>query len=147
MQPVTAAKVKYGIWGLIIGAIIAMIVGFVWGGWTTTGTAQTMSDEAVLASRAAICVAQFMKQPNHEEQLKAFVDKIAGIKLNSLKKGAGIKCLGKKRLVPLSPGHAPRGLNCLGQNEAVMHTFRFPILANSLPSRCINFLIILILFG
>jgi hypothetical protein len=32
MQPVTAAKVKYGIWGLIIGAVIAMIVGFAWGG-------------------------------------------------------------------------------------------------------------------
>jgi hypothetical protein len=74
MQPITAAKVKYGIWGLIIGAIIATIVGFMWGGWTTMGTAQTMSDEAVLASQAAICVAQFMKQPNHEEKLKTFMD-------------------------------------------------------------------------
>ena len=74
MQPVTAAKVKYGIWGLIVGAIIAMIVGFVWGGWTTMGTAKTMSKEAVLASRAAICVAQFMKQPNHEEKLKEFME-------------------------------------------------------------------------
>ena len=36
MTPVTAAKVKYGVWGLIGGAIIAMIIGFVWGGWTTT---------------------------------------------------------------------------------------------------------------
>jgi uncharacterized membrane protein affecting hemolysin expression len=27
-----------------------------------------------LASQAAICVAQFMKQPNHEEQLKALMD-------------------------------------------------------------------------
>jgi hypothetical protein len=72
MQPVTAAKVKYGIWGLIVGAIIAMIVGFAWGGWTTSGTAQTMTDEAVLASQAAICVAQFMKQPNHQEKLKEF---------------------------------------------------------------------------
>ena len=32
MTPVTAAKVKYGVWGLIYGAVIAMIVGFVWGG-------------------------------------------------------------------------------------------------------------------
>jgi hypothetical protein len=29
-----------------------------------------MTEEAVLASEAAICVAQFMKQPNHEEKLK-----------------------------------------------------------------------------
>jgi hypothetical protein len=29
MTPVTAAKVKYGVWGLICGAIIAMIIGCV----------------------------------------------------------------------------------------------------------------------
>jgi len=72
MQPVTGAKVKYGIWGLILGGIIVMIVGFVWGGWTTSGSAKTMSTEAVLASRSAICIAQFMKEPSHEEKLKEF---------------------------------------------------------------------------
>ena len=70
MKPVTAGKVKYGVWGLICGAVISMIIGFGWGGWTTAGTTQKMSDEAVLASQSAICVAQFMKQPNHEEKLK-----------------------------------------------------------------------------
>ena len=71
MTPVTAAKVKYGVWGLICGAIIAMIIGFAWGGWTTSSTTKRMGDEAVLAARAAICVAQFMKQPNAQEQLQA----------------------------------------------------------------------------
>jgi hypothetical protein len=33
-----------------------------------------MSEEAVLASQAAICVAQFMKQPNHEEKLKELAE-------------------------------------------------------------------------
>jgi hypothetical protein len=70
MTPVTAAKVKYGVWGLIGGAIITMIIGFVWGGWTTTRTTQRLGDEAVLAARAAICVAQFMKQPNPHEKLQ-----------------------------------------------------------------------------
>ena len=69
MKPETAAKIKYGVWGLICGAVIAMIVGFAWGGWTTSGTTQTMTKEAVLASQAAICVAQFMKQPNPEAKL------------------------------------------------------------------------------
>ena len=50
MKPETAAKIKYGVWGLICGAVIAMIVGFAWGGWTTSGTTQTMTKEAVLAS-------------------------------------------------------------------------------------------------
>ena len=72
MKPETAGKVKYGVWGLICGAIIAMIIGFAWGGWTTSGTSKTMTEDAVLASQAAICVAQFMKDPNHEEKLKEF---------------------------------------------------------------------------
>ena len=70
MKPETAAKIKYGVWGLICGAVIAMIIGFAWGGWTTFGTTQAMTKEAVLASQAAICVAQFMKQPSHEAKLK-----------------------------------------------------------------------------
>jgi hypothetical protein len=70
MKPETAGKIKYGIWGLIVGGIVVMITGFAWGGWTTTSTTQTMTEEAVLASQSAICVAQFMKDAGHEEKLK-----------------------------------------------------------------------------
>jgi hypothetical protein len=76
MTPATAGKIKYGVWGLICGAVIAMIIGFAWGGWTTSSTTQTMTEEALLATRAAICVAQFMKEPNHTEKLKEF-DKVS----------------------------------------------------------------------
>ena len=70
MKPETAGKVKFGVWGLICGAVIAMIIGFAWGGWTTRSTTQKMSEETLLAARAAICVAQFIKEPNHVEKLK-----------------------------------------------------------------------------
>jgi len=70
LKPETAGKIKFGVWGLICGAVITIIIGFALGGWTTVATTQKMSEEAVLASHAAICVAQFMKQPNHEEKLK-----------------------------------------------------------------------------
>jgi hypothetical protein len=70
MKPEMKGQAKFGVWGLIIGAIIVTTIGFAWGGWTTQSTAQKMSDEAVLASQAAICVAQFLKQPNPEERLK-----------------------------------------------------------------------------
>lgn len=70
MKPETGAMVKHGVWGLVIGAIIAMIIGFAWGGWTTGGRSLRKSEEAVLTTRAAICVAQFMKQPNAQEKLK-----------------------------------------------------------------------------
>jgi hypothetical protein len=66
----TDAKVTYGIWGLVLGAGIAITIGFMWGGWTTSSTTQKMSDEAVLTSRAAICVAQFMSAPDHKGKIK-----------------------------------------------------------------------------
>lgn len=72
MKQETEGKIKFGVWGIVCGAIIAMIIGFAWGGWTTAGTTETMTKEAVLASQAAICVAQFMKDADHEEKLKEF---------------------------------------------------------------------------
>jgi hypothetical protein len=70
MKPEMAGKTKFGVWGLIFGAIIAMIIGFGWGGWTTAATTQKMNDQAVLAAQTAICIAQFMNEPNHKEKLK-----------------------------------------------------------------------------
>jgi len=69
-KPETVGKIKFGVWGLICGAVIAMIIGFAWGGWTTGGTGRQRTEEAVLATRAAICVAQFIKDPNYKEKLK-----------------------------------------------------------------------------
>jgi hypothetical protein len=74
MRTETAGKIKYGVWSLFIGAVIAMIIGFGWGGWTTAATTQKISEEAVQASQAAICVARFMKQPNHDEKLKELAE-------------------------------------------------------------------------
>ena len=70
MKPETAGRVKFGVWGLICGAVITMIIGFAWGGWTTRGTSRQMMEEAVLTTRAAICVAQFIKAPNYKEKVK-----------------------------------------------------------------------------
>jgi len=69
-KPGTGGKIKFGVWGLICGAVITMIIGFAWGGWTTGGTSRRRTAEAVLATRAAICVAQFIKDPNYKENLK-----------------------------------------------------------------------------
>ena len=95
MTPVTAAKVKYGVWGLIGGAIIAMIIGFVWGGWTTTRTTTRLGDEAVLAARAAICVAQFMQQPNPQEKLQELEKVYSYDRTNVITKGGWDKMPGE----------------------------------------------------
>ena len=99
MTPVTAGKVKYGVWGLICGAVIAMILGFAWGGWTTARTTQQMGEEAVLATRAAICVAQFMKDPNHQEHLQA-LRKLAAQRRTFIEKGGWDKMPGEDTASP-----------------------------------------------
>jgi hypothetical protein len=70
MKAETDLKLTYGIWGLVIGAGVAMIVGFNFGGWTTKGTSQANTDAALLAARAAICVAQFTLSPNDKQRFK-----------------------------------------------------------------------------
>lgn len=97
MTPVTAGKVTYGVWGLIGGAVIAMIIGFAWGGWTTGRTTQRMSEEAVLAARAAICVAQFRKDPNHQEQLQELGKVSAYQRSTFIEKGGWDKMPGEEK--------------------------------------------------
>ena len=86
-------KLTYGVWGLIGGAVVAMIIGFVWGGWTTSSTSQTKSDAAVLASQAAICVAQFMKDPS---RLKEFEGMDSWKRQEFIEKGGWDKVPGQK---------------------------------------------------
>jgi hypothetical protein len=97
MKPETAGKVKYGVWGVIVGAVIVMIIGFAWGGWTTSGRTKTMTAEAVLASQAAICVAQFMKQPNHEEKLKELGELDSWKRAEFIEKGGWDKMPGQEK--------------------------------------------------
>ena len=113
MTPVTAGKVKYGVWGLICGAVIAIILGFAWGGWTTARTTQRMGEEAVLAAQAAICVAQFMKEPNHEEQLQAFGKLLSYQRGPFIEKGGWDKMPGEERAGPLVARACADGLEVL----------------------------------
>jgi hypothetical protein len=97
MKPETAGKIKYGVWGLICGAVIAMIIGFAWGGWSTKGTTQKKADEAVLASQAAICVAQFIKEPKYEEKLKELEKLDSYTRAEFIEKGGWDKMPGQEK--------------------------------------------------
>ena len=59
-------KIKPSLWGAVGGAIVLAIIGFNWGGWVTGGTAQEtaekLSQEAVVARLAPICVEQFNQE-------------------------------------------------------------------------------------
>ena len=96
MKLETEAKITSGVWGLMVGGIISMIIGFGWGGWTTAGTNKTMTEEAVLASQAAICVAQFMKQPANEEKLKELGEIDSWKRVEYIEKGGWDKMPGQE---------------------------------------------------
>ncbi|MFH1080756.1 MAG: hypothetical protein V1766_10965 [Pseudomonadota bacterium] len=96
MKAEMEGKIKYGVWGLISGAVIAMIIGFVWGGWVTSSTSQAKSDAAVLASQAAICVAQYVKEPNSQEKLKEFEAIESYKRYEFIEKGGWDKMPGQK---------------------------------------------------
>ena len=97
MKPETTGKVKFGVWGFICGALITMITGFGWGGWTTAGTTRKMTEEAVSVSQAAICVAQFMRQPNPEEKLKELGEIDSWKRAEYIEKGGWDKMPGQEK--------------------------------------------------
>jgi len=57
------------------GSVVATIVGFSWGGWTTGGGAQAMADKAAAQARqelaAVVCVGRFMGASDAGVQLTA----------------------------------------------------------------------------
>jgi len=66
--------VKPGIWGLIGGAIAAIVIGFVWGGWVTGGAAGKMeaasAEAAIVQAFTPLCVAKAEQQPEKFVSLK-----------------------------------------------------------------------------
>jgi hypothetical protein len=113
MTPETYAKVTVGFWGFVLGAGIAVIIGFVWGGWTTSSTTQKMSEEAVLASRAAICVAQFMSAPNHKLKIKELQGTESYQKSELIEKGGWDKMPGQEKAAWGVSGACVAGLEAL----------------------------------
>ena len=67
-------KIKPALWGIVGGAIAAIVIGFAWGGWVTGGTAKNMADEsaevAVVDRLAPICVVQFNQDSQKNQKLK-----------------------------------------------------------------------------
>jgi hypothetical protein len=67
---------KPGIWGVVVGAIGIMIIGFAWWGWVLGSTADKMAKEradgAVTAVLVPICVERFMGQADAAAKLAEF---------------------------------------------------------------------------
>jgi hypothetical protein len=67
---------KPACWGMVVGAIGIMILGFGWGGWVLGSTAEQMAkaraDEVVTGILVPICVERFMGQTEAAAKLAAF---------------------------------------------------------------------------
>lgn len=67
---------KPGAWGVVVGAVGSMIIGFSWLGWTLGSTAERMAVErtnsAVVTALTPSCVAKFMGQPSASVKLAEF---------------------------------------------------------------------------
>lgn len=96
MKAEMEGKIKFGVWGLICGAVVAMIIGFSWGGWSTAGATQKTTEKAILESQAAICVAQYMREPNNKENLKGFEASESYKRSELIEKGGWDKMPGQK---------------------------------------------------
>jgi hypothetical protein len=60
-------------WACAGSVIVATIVGFSWGGWTTGGSAREMAEDSAAQARqelaAVVCVERFMAAPDANAQL------------------------------------------------------------------------------
>jgi hypothetical protein len=76
MNQVNKEKFKTGVWGAICGAIMAIIIGFAWGGWVLGGTSHNLAEEmaqtAVVDRLVPMCVAQFNQDPQRDTKRKEF---------------------------------------------------------------------------
>jgi len=45
---------KPGMWGVVIGAVAMLMIGFAWGGWTLSSTAEQMATERANAAVVAL---------------------------------------------------------------------------------------------
>ena len=72
MSPETKSKANYGVMGLILGAVLAVVIGLNTKLLVSKDAAERMVNSTVLRTRAEICVAQFRRSPNYPERIKEF---------------------------------------------------------------------------
>jgi len=64
---------KPGVWGFVVGSVLTMILGFGWGGWTTSSTTDRVgmerSSAAVTAALVPVCLEKSKADPARAKKL------------------------------------------------------------------------------
>ena len=82
---------------LFIGLALPPAIGFGTGYWATKDSVDRKVNEAVLAARTTICVAQFTNAPNLQERLKEYMALDYSAKRTFLEKGGWAKLPGEEK--------------------------------------------------
>ena len=96
--------IKPAIWGVIIGSVGTMMVGFTSMGWTLNSTAQREAQQraefAVTAALTPLCVQNFMKQSDATRQLTDLRDIDSWKRQEFVEKGGWATIPGSKVAAP-----------------------------------------------
>ena len=115
-------KFKLGFWSVfwcsIGGAIVIAVIGFKWGGWVTSGTAQIMAKEAVVERLALICVAQFNQDSQKDQKLKELKKAGSWARDRYIEKQGWATMLGKKEPNSEVAGECAKRLMEIGSKGA-----------------------------
>jgi hypothetical protein len=92
--------VKPAFWGVVVGALGIMIIGFTWWGWVLGSTAERMASEragaAVTAVLVPICVEKFMGQGDAAAKLAAFQKTMSWQQSQLIEQGGWATATGSK---------------------------------------------------
>lgn len=84
-------QTKPALWGVAAGAIALAIVGFSWGGWTTSGQAESSAraqiDEAVVLALAPVCADKFQRSQDASANLASLRKVESGAQGDFVEKG------------------------------------------------------------
>lgn len=85
-------------WSMVAASALTMLLGFTWGGWTTTGRAHVMTDIAVRDAKAdlvaGVCVHKFVTASDAADNLKALQAKSSWQRDDFIKDGGWAKVAG-----------------------------------------------------
>lgn len=93
------------LWSLVGASVLTMIVGFTWGGWTTSASVREMKMVAARDARADlvadICVHDFISASNAEQNLQALKATSSWERENFIKEEAGQRSPGSRGLLSM----------------------------------------------
>ena len=91
-------ETKPAAWGVVGGAVAAIAIGFIWGGWVTGGTSEARAVDraktAVVAALTPMCVDNFRQSPDAVANLASLTKADSWSRHTIIEKGGWATLLG-----------------------------------------------------